>query len=378
MRAAGLDTDVWDIDLARVQAHPEASWEIERDAALGVAGSLEGEGDGPTLLLNGHVDVVPAGDEALWTHPPYEGVVARGRIHGRGALDMKGPLMAGLYAMKAVADAGVRLRGTVRLLSVIGEEDGGLGTLATILRGYRGDGAIVLEPTELAVVPVQAGCVNFRVRVPGVAAHGAVRHEGVSAFEKLFGLYGAVMELETARNLHLTDDPLFARYEVPFPISIGIIGGGDWASSVPDHAHMEGRMGVRPDESLEAARGELERAVADAAARDSFLRTNPPVVEWWGGRFLPARMPGDHDLLGVVGAAVSAVTEREARREAVPFGADAGLLEHVGATPTLLFGAGDIRQAHRPDESVSIEELVKMARVLARTIVEYCGTTSRP
>lgn len=375
MEAAGLRTDVWEIDLAAVQAHPHASWEIDRASALGVVGSLEGDGSGPTLLLNGHVDVVPAGDGSLWTHPPYRADLENGRLYGRGALDMKGPLMAGLFAIRAVAEAGVSLRGTVRLLSVVGEEDGGLGTLAAIERGYRGDAAIVMEPTELTIAPVQAGCVNFRVRVPGRAAHGAVREEGVSAFEKLFAVYGALMALEAERNRELADAPLFARHRTPFPISIGTMGGGDWASSVPDHARMEGRMGVRPDESLADARDALEQAVARAAAADPFLRDHPPTVEWWGGRFLPARMETGHPLRRVMGRAFARVTGREARYEGVPFGADAGLLEHVGGTPTLLFGAGDIRRAHRPDEFVDVDELETMARVLARAILDYCGFT---
>lgn len=373
MTDGGLEVDLWEIDLAEVQRHPHASWELERDHALGVVGSLEGGDDGPVLLLNGHVDVVPPGDAALWSDPPFEATVRDGRIRGRGALDMKGPLMAGLFALRALRAADAPLAGTVRLQSVIGEEDGGLGTLAAILRGYRGDGAIVMEPTELAVVPVQAGCLNFRIRVPGRAAHGAVRHEGVSAFEKLFSLYEAVRALETRRNEGASDDPLFARYAVPFPISIGILGGGDWASSVPDHAHMEGRYGVRPDEDPEAARAELEAAVAKAARDDAFLRDHPPTVQWWGGRFLPAVTEVDHPLVGALKGAHEATTGKEPRVEGVPFGADAGLLRQVADTPTVLYGAGDIRLAHRPDEEVAIDALVEMARSLAVAALRFCG-----
>lgn len=376
MAEGGLTVDVWEIDLAEVQRHPHASWELERDYALGVVGSLEGGGDGPVLLLNGHVDVVPPGDAARWTDPPFEGAVRDGRIRGRGALDMKGPLMAGLFALRALEAVGAPLAGTVRLQSVVGEEDGGLGTLAAILRGYRGDGAIVMEPTELAVVPVQAGCLNFRVRVPGRAAHGAVRHEGVSAFEKLFSLYDAVRALETRRNEGASDDPLFARYPVPFPISIGILGGGDWASSVPDHALMEGRYGVRPDEDLDSARAELEGAVAAAAREDDFLRDHPPTVEWWGGRFLPAVTEVDHPLVGALAGAHQAITGIAARVEGVPFGADAGLLRQVADTPTVLYGAGDIRLAHRPDEEVAVDALVEMARSLAVGALRFCGVTA--
>ena len=376
MADGGLDVDLWEIDLAEVQRHPDASWEIERDHALGVVGSLEGAGGGPTLILNGHVDVVPAGRAERWSRAPFEGAVDGGRVHGRGALDMKGPLVAGLFALRALREADVPLAGTARLQSVIGEEDGGLGTLATILRGYRGDGAVVMEPTDLAVAPLQAGCMNFRVRVPGRAAHGAVRDEGVSAFEKLFGLYDAIRNLETRRNAG-TDDALFARYAVPFPISIGILSGGDWASSVPDHAVMEGRYGVRPDEDPGEARKELEDAVAESARKDPFLRQHPPRVEWGGGGGVPAATDPQHPLVQVVRRAHEAATGREAAVEGVPFGADAGLLRRVADTPTVLYGAGDIRHAHRPDESVEIDALVEMARTLALTALRFCGVSTQ-
>ncbi|MDX1494612.1 MAG: ArgE/DapE family deacylase, partial [Longimicrobiales bacterium] len=357
MLEGGLAVDRWEIDLAEVQAHPACSWEIERDHALGVVGSVEGSGGGRTLILNGHVDVVPPGDEALWTDPPFEGVARDGRLYGRGALDMKGPLMAGLFALRAVREAGVELRGSAHLQSVVGEEDGGLGTLAAILRGHGGDGAVVLEPTELAVVPLQAGCENFRIRVPGRAAHGAVRQEGVSAFEKLWLLYEAVMALEERRNAEAASEALFRRYPIPYPISIGTLGGGDWASSVPDHAAMEGRMGIRPDEEPAQARAELERAVAAAAAADPFLREHPPRVEWWGGRFLAAATDPSDPLVTTLREAAKSVGGTSPGLEGVPFGADAGLLRQVADIPTVLYGAGDIRRAHRPDEWVAVDEL---------------------
>ena len=370
---SGLQVEVHEIDLPAVQAHPDCSWEIERERALAVSGTLRGRGDGRSIVLNGHVDVVPPGDERPWTHPPFAGVVADGRVWGRGALDMKGPLMAGLFALRAIRRAGVEVAGSARLQSVVGEEDGGLGTLAAILTGPPADGAIVMEPTQLVVVPVQAGCLNFRVRTSGLAAHGAVRGEGVSAFEKLFGLYGAVSALEAERNAVFSDDPLFERYAVPFPISIGTMRGGDWASSVPDHAAMEGRMGVRPGESFESARRALEEAIGSAARDDPWMRAHPPVVEWWGGRFLPSVTAADDPLTVALQDAATDVLGRSAPLEAVPFGADAGLLSNVGGMPTVLFGAGDIRKAHRPDEHVAIDELVAMARALAVAVLRYCG-----
>jgi acetylornithine deacetylase len=373
MAETGLRVDAWEIDLAAIRSHPHGSWEIERERALGVTGYLEGGRAGRSLVLNGHVDVVPPGELELWTRKPFGGARVDGRIYGRGALDMKGPLVAGLHALRAIRVADVALAGGVRLQSVIGEEDGGTGTLAAILRDGGGDGAVVLEPTELAVAPVQAGCLNFRVRVPGLAAHGAVREEGVSAIENAFGVYAAIQALEARRNLSPAPDPLFARYRMPFPISVGTIRGGDWASSVPDHVAMEGRMGVRPDEDPGSARAELERAVAEGAKSDVFLRDHAPTVEWWGGRFLPARTCVDHELVRTLAEAAAAVTGRPTALEGVTYGADAGLLSTVAGLPTVLFGAGDIRRAHRPDEYVELDELVAMARAIAVLVLRYCG-----
>jgi acetylornithine deacetylase len=372
MTEAGLRVDAWEIDLAAIRSHAHGSWEIERECALGVTGYLEGGRAGRSLVLNGHVDVVPPGELDLWTHEPFGGARVNGRIYGRGALDMKGPLVAGLHALRAIRVADVALAGAVRLQSVIGEEDGGTGTLAAILRDGGGDGAVVLEPTELAVAPLQAGCLNFRVCVPGLAAHGAVREEGVSAIENTFGVYAAIQALEARRNRSRAPDPLFARYRMPFPISVGTIRGGDWASSVPDHVAIEGRMGVRPDEDPGSARAELERAVAEGARSDVFLRDHPPTVEWWGGRFLPASTSVDHELVRALSEAAAAVTGHPTALEGVTYGADAGLLSTVAGLPTVLFGAGDIRRAHRPDEYVELDELVAMARAIAVLVLRYC------
>lgn len=373
MTTAGLEVDVWEIDLPALAEHPSFSAEIERERALGVVGTMEGASDGPRLILNGHVDVVPPGDPGLWTHPPFDAVVADGRLWGRGALDMKGALCAALFALRALRGAGVVLRGTVHLESVVGEEDGGLGTLAAIERGYHADGAIVVEPTERVIAPAQAGALNFRVRVPGLAAHGAVRAEGVSAIEKFVPVYDAVMALERERNERLGDDPLYASYALPFPICVGTIRGGDWASSVADHLTFEGRFGVAPGEDLTEARRSLEAVVAGAAAADDWLRDHPPALEWWGGQFEPARTPPDHPLVRALMDAARAVDGAEPAMAGMTYGADMGLLANVGRIPTVLYGPGDIRRAHRPDECVDISELEAVARSLAVAVMRFCG-----
>ncbi|MGD2067330.1 MAG: ArgE/DapE family deacylase [Gemmatimonadota bacterium] len=375
MADAGLEVDRWVVDVEALARHPAFSAEIERHAPLGVVGTLppSDAGGGRSLILNGHVDVVPPGDPALWSRPPFEAVVEEGRLYGRGALDMKGALVAGLFALRALRDAGVVLAGPVHLQSVFGEEDGGSGTLAAVERGYRADGAVVMEPTDRAVAPALAGALNFRIRVPGRAAHGAVREEGVSAIDNFLPVHRALRALEAERNRTLGDDPLFARYRLPFAICVGTLRAGDWASSVPDHLTLEGRFGVAPGEDLGAARESLERAVADAAAGDAFLATNPPRVAWWGGQFEPARTAPDHPVVEAVRTAVRDVDGTDPRVEGMTYGADAGLLVNHGHTPTVLFGPGDIRRAHRPDEWVAVDDLVAVARGLAVAAMRFCG-----
>jgi len=372
MRQNGLQVDMWDLDFDMLQRHPACSWEVERPRGLGVVGMLGEERGGRSLILNGHTDVVPAGDLANWHYPPWQGTIADGRVYGRGSVDMKGGLCCALFAAKALRDAGVRLSGRLIVESVIGEEDGGVGTLAAVLRGYRADGAIIVEPTELCVAPAQAGAINFRLRIPGLSAHGCVREEGVSAIEKFFPIYAALMALERERNAHVAD-PLYARYTLPYALCIGKVAAGTWASSVAESLACEGRYGLAVGEDIPAAQRQFEATVAHAAQADPWLREHPPVVEWWGGRFEPASTPIDHPIVATVTEAFGAATSGAAKLEGMTYGADMRLLANVGETPTVMFGPGDVRVAHRPDEFVPIADLVAVTRTLALAALHFCG-----
>lgn len=372
MREGGLAVDVWELDFDSLRRHPAFSWEVERSRGLGVVGVLgEGRG-GRSLIFNGHTDVVPAGDEANWRYPPWAATVTDGRVYGRGSVDMKGGLCCALLAARAIRDAGVRLRGRLIVESVSGEEDGGLGTLATILRGYTADGAVIVEPTELAVAPAQAGALNFRLTIPGRSAHGCVREEGVSAIEKFIPVHAALLELERERNA-AARDPLYARYALPYALCIGKVAAGTWASSVAESLLAEGRYGLAVGEDIPAAQRQLEAAVARAAQADPWLREHPPVVEWWGGRFEPAGTPLGDPIVTTVAEAFGAATGGAARLEGMTYGADMRLLVNVGKTPTVMFGPGDVRQSHRPDEFVPIADLVAVTRTLALAALRFCG-----
>jgi len=369
----GLDVDHWPIDLDAISAHPDfPGMEVERTEAWGLVGRLEGAGDGPTLLLNGHVDVVPTGDPDAWVVDPYSAELRDGRILGRGACDMKAGLLAAHWAVQAIRTAGVSLRGDVLVAPVQGEEDGGLGSFALLQRGWSADACVIPEPTELDVIPANAGALTFRLRVRGLATHAARRAEGVSAIDKFWPIHRALAELERRRHEHV--DPLATRWELAHPLSIGSVRGGDWASSVPDLLVAEGRLGVAIGEPVAAARAELEAAVAGACADDPWLRDHPVEVEWWGGQFASGRIPEGSDLVERVQRAhrlAGGGPDQEVY--GAPYGSDLRLLTGLGGIPTVQYGPGDVQLAHGPHESVAVDEVALAARAIALLVLDVCG-----
>lgn len=285
---------------------------------------------------------------------------------------MKGGLCCALFAARAIRDAGVELASPILVQSVIGEEDGGTGTLASLIRGHVAAAAIIMEPTDLEVVIAQAGAFNFRLTVPGKAAHGSMRSEGISALEKFLPLYNAIRDLERVRNAHV-QHPLMAEYALPYPISIGTLRAGNWASSVPEELCCEGRYGVAIGESPEDARSAFETAIHEAAQADPWLRHHPPSVDWWGGQFAPAETATDHPLVEILSGSMKDLTSSEPRVRGVTYGADMRLLVNEGKIPTVLFGPGDVKVAHQTDEHVPIDDLLIAVRSLALAAMRYCG-----
>src|SRR4051812_36090219 len=188
--ALGLTAELHEHDLAALRAHPDhPGEEAPRDALFGVTATLAGTRPG-RLALNGHVDVVWEGTEP-WRLGPWSGAREDGRLHGRGAVDMKGPLIAALHALAAIAKAGVEAPEVV-LQGVPSEEDGGLGTFAALQRDDAFDAALLPEPTGLRVVCAQAGALTFKAVVKGRAAHAAERLAGVSAVDRYVPVHQAL------------------------------------------------------------------------------------------------------------------------------------------------------------------------------------------
>ncbi|GAA4555347.1 ArgE/DapE family deacylase [Planotetraspora kaengkrachanensis] len=365
-----LGVDMWKLDLDDLRSREGfPGTEAERAEGYGVVGITEGEGT-PALILQGHADVVPIGDPAKWEgQDPFGARLTATTLHGRGACDMKAGLAANLAVVQAIRRAGVRLARPLALHCVVSEEDGGLGAFATLARGHTGEAAVITEPTSGKVITANAGALTFRLEVPGRAAHGATRYEGVNAIEAFWPVFQAVRRLEAERNRDV--DPLFAGNPLPYPIEIGTMRAGDWASSVPDLLVAEGRLGVRLDEDPADARAALEGALADLA--DPWLRENPVTVTWPGGQFASGRLPEGHPLLGLLGRAVADVTGEQPATTAAPYGSDLRLYA-AGGIPTLHYGPGDVRFAHAPREQVDLREMHEVTRALALLVLRRCGT----
>ena len=375
LRGLGLTLDQWEVYPGR----PD------------LVGVLRGSGGGRSLILNGHVDVVPAGDPAGWPRDPWAGEVHDGKVWGRGACDMKGGLAAAVAAIAALRRAGVELRGDVLFESVVDEESGGPGTSQTLERGYRADAAIVLEPTEGQIQCVEGGLEWLRVVVRGVAGHTARRYQSVhaggqgtavNAIEKMLKLLAAVQELERHWGVHKVH-PLMPRGITTINIGVVLGGTGGGAdgmptiitspSTFPDYCSAQLSLKYLPSERAEDVKAELEDYLRRVAAADPWLRDHPPEIEWGisGVSFPPAETAPEHP-------AIQALARAHARVVGPPVYAgfvavtDLAWLAAQGI-PGCLYGPGSLDDAHTSRELVSQQQLQETAKVLALTLLDWCG-----
>ena len=379
LAAAGMTVEVIRPDPAAIRADPDWPGEETSRATLPIVIGRLGRAGGRRVILSGHLDVVPPGDPATWTADPWAAEVRDGRLYGRGACDMKGGVAANLAAVRALVASGAaaRLGGELLVVLVPGEEDGGQGTLAAIRAGATGDLAIITEPSNLDIVVAHAGAITFRLTVPGRAAHASQRREGVSALDNLYVVLGALEADERARNAAETD-PLMTALGLPYPTIVGIVSGGEWASTVLDRVVAEGRYGVRLGQSPADAGRDLRRAIDDANESDPFLRDHPATVEIVGGQFGSGRVPSDHPLPVGLAAAAEAVTGRRPALLGEPYGADMRLFINEGNTPCVMYGPGDVRVAHSADEHVPLAEVQECAHVLAVWVGRELGVEVVP
>ncbi|WP_343940404.1 M20 family metallopeptidase, partial [Pseudonocardia zijingensis] len=239
----------WDVDEQPLAGSDLAAGEERVGSRRNVIGYPLGrpERDEPVLALNGHLDVVPAGDDADWAVPPFAGERRDGAVHGRGSADMKGGIGAALVAAEAVRAAGIRPAHRPVVHLVLGEETTGVGTRLALRTLGAPAAVIVLEPTGNQIVPVSTGLQFFEVQVPGRAAHTSAPWRGVDALARILPLREALLRLADERSAGYRH-PLFAHVPTALPFAIGRLHAGEYRASVPASATMAGRIGMRPGE----------------------------------------------------------------------------------------------------------------------------------
>ncbi len=365
--------DVWEPDAAWLEQHPAYFLRgVSFSGRPNVVGVLQGQGGGRSLIVNAHADVVDTGPLEAWRFPPWSGTVSEGKLYGRGSNDDKAGLAAMIFVAQCLRGLRLSLKGDVILESVVDEEWGGAGTLATIQRGYRADAGIVFEPTRLEVCPAARGGQAFRVTVQGKGAHPFRSYDGVSALEKAMPLLTALKGLEASRRERF-HDPLFDRYPIYLPVVIGKISADIIPSKVPERCIFEGLFGYSPAEAHQDARRDLEKCVRDAASKDPWLREHPPVVEWLGLNKEGAQIPIEHPLVKVLSEAFGQVMGTNPAVVGFPAGCDLPFLIKQGGIPAVLFGPGDPITAHGSNEYVILDEVVQAAKILVGTILRWCG-----
>ncbi len=372
-RDRGLNVDTWEATAQEMEPYLDHVGEqASYSGRPNVVGARTGAGGGRSILLNAHIDTVASGDPSAWSRDPLSGAVEGDLLYGRGSCDMKGGFVTHLTALDALSDLGVRLRGDVKVAATVGEENGGLGALSTVLRGHRADAALITEPTRLALVPAQGGSLVFRLTVTGRSAHAAVRDTGVSALEKFVPLFESLMAMERERNEALSH-PLYDGMKNKVPINIGLVHAGNWASTVPETLVAEGRIGLIPGEEVGPFKEQVVERLRAVAERDPWLRDHPPEIEWFGGQFAPAEIPLDAPICNALARAHELATGRRPSIEGVPYGADMRLFIRFGEMPCVMYGAGDVNAAHAPDEHISIPDLLTATKTIALLLADWCG-----
>ncbi|MBU1452385.1 MAG: ArgE/DapE family deacylase [Proteobacteria bacterium] len=337
--------------------------------------TLPGDPKRPSLAINGHVDVVSPEPLEAWTRDPWGGQVENGRLYGRGSADMKSGLLANYFALKAALSAGLRPGGMVRLMSVIDEEAGGSGgTLACLLAGYRADALLITEPHGMNVTVANAGVNHFRVYVPGRSAHGGISHLGVNAIGKALPIYQALADLDERRGREV-------RYELfekgsgrSCHVTVGTMRSGDWPSTVPGDAVMECRVSFVPGESKGQIRALVEDTVAQAAAKDPWLREHPPRVEWFGWQTDPWQQDPEHPFVQALLGAAQEVAGRPVEFIGRASGLDSRFAPDFAMASACTGPKG--ANIHGIDEYVELDSVVETAKVVGLTMLDWCGLAS--
>ncbi len=324
-----------------------------------------GTGGGRSLILNSHVDVVPADDwpEAFSPH------VEDGTVYGRGACDAKGCVATMFLAALALKEFDLPGAGELLCQIVIDEEVGGNGSLALIREGMAADGVVVLEPTDLHMHPANRGAIWFRFEFEGRSCHMGRKHEGINAIELACETMNILYEYERELIKDQQQQPLFKDYEFPAQVNVGILRGGHFPSAVAGNAVLEGGVGFLPNRPMAQVKEDVPHYIDMLGSdrlksrytlswpklhNDSYeTPVNSPLVQQFHSATLSTDAEND-----ITGWNVSC---------------DARLFAKIGAMPTVVFGPGRIDDAHSASEQIEMDDIVTAAETLVRFVESWCG-----
>ena len=363
------------LDAEAIRADPHSSpfsWDVAGKRNVLATWEAGGQG-GRSLILNGHVDVVPPAAEALWTTPPFEPAVRDGWLYGRGAADMKAGLVAMTGALRGLMAMDLAPRAPVHLQSVVEEECTGNGALMCVLQGPSADACVLTEPHPDHITFAQVGVVWVHVDIRGAPAHAARASAlGFNAIDAATTVTQALRELEAELN---ADPPApYDAFEHPINLNPGVIRGGDWPSTVAAECTVSYRLALYPGEDPHALRGGIEDAVRRAAAADPFLSEHPPVVRYDGFTCEGFALPLDEPVALTLSAAYARLVGVPAPLLATTATTDARHFVRNGI-PAVCFGPHG-EEIHGIDERVSLASMVHTAQVLATFVRDWCGVTS--
>jgi acetylornithine deacetylase len=366
--------DRFGMDRAQIEAHPggAAFSPAHSDAPIVVGIHRPKRETGRSLILQAHVDVVPAGPADLWTHPPFDPVVEGDWLYGRGGADMKAGHAANLFVMDALRRIGLQPAATVTLQSVVEEESTGNGALMTHLRGYRADAVLIPEPEDEKLVRANTGVLWFQVEVRGRPVHVREMGTGANAIDAAYRVIGALRALEERWNAAKAGRPHFEGEAHPINLNIGRIEGGDWASSVPAWCRIDCRIAIYPGTQAAEAAREIEAAIRDFARADPFLSNTPPRVTFNGFFAEGYELAEGSEAEAVLGRAHQAATGAPLRSFMTAGYLDTRVHALYDRVPALCYGPVS-ENIHGFDERVSLSSLQRITTAMALFVAEWCG-----
>lgn len=379
LSARGYEIDRWCVDVDEIAHYPGFSPVIGNyeNAVNLVATHRPNQQKGRSLILNGHIDVVPEGPCEMWSRDPFDPHIEENWMYGRGAGDMKAGLIANLFAFDALKACGFAPAAPVYFQSVVEEECTGNGTLACLARGYKADAALIPEPFDEKLVNAQVGVIWFQVHLQGLPTHVAYAGAGSNAIEAALPLWDALHKMEErwneAHNRHIC----YQDHHHALNLNIGKIQGGDWTSSVPAWCVFDVRMGIFPDQNIQAAKEEIETVLHEAAQTHPFLRKNTPKIIYHG--FQAEGYALEDDISPQAKSAIKAlenahfsVNGKELEKLAITATTDARFFGLYQNTPALVYGPR-AEAIHGFDERVCLDSLLRITQSTALFIANWCG-----